>query len=130
MTAMAEALAKIERAFSPAARIQMRKNHIRQIMRLSPAHPEIWRRYQRLAERYPTCSLPVAIFLVNCMHRYELHSRDVALRVWGRVSRPRVALMLVTEARIILRWMRRYDPRVFDGVRDIIVHPELAEAAQ
>jgi hypothetical protein len=129
-TAIDTALAAIERAFSPAARIEMQKRHVRQLMRLAPGHPEVWTRYQRLAERYPTCSLEVAIVLVERMYRGELHTRDVAIRLWGRCSRPRLALMLLQDARIVLRWMRRYSPESFAEVRRTIIMPELLEAAE
>lgn len=130
MTAMKTALAKIDHAFSPAARIEHHKRHVRQIMRLAPNHPEIWMRYQRLAERYPTVSLDAAIAIVEQMYRVELDNRATALMLWGRVSRPRLALMLLREARVVLRWFRRYDQSLFAGVRDLIVCPELAEAAE
>jgi hypothetical protein len=41
-----------------------------------------------------------------------------------------MALMLLKEARIVLRWFRRFDCVAFDGVRGIIIMPELAEAAE
>lgn len=130
MSALDTALAAIDRAFSPAARIEMRKRHVRQLMRLAPGHPEIWMRYQQLAERYPAANLGTAINLVELMYNTEMHNRAVAFSLWGRVSRPRMALMLLTEARVVLRWFRRHDPRAFDGVRRIIIRPELAEAAE
>lgn len=123
-TALDTAIAKIDRAFSPAARIELHKRHVRQLMRLAPNHPEIWTRYQRLADRYPAANLDTAITLVERMYRAELHSRDVAVKLWGRCSRPCMALMLLREARIVLRWIRRNDARLFDGVRDIIIMPE------
>jgi hypothetical protein len=128
-TAMDTALAAIDRAFSPAARIEMHKRHVRRLMRLASGHPKIWTRYQRLAERYPTCSIEVAIVLVERMYRAELRLRDEAIRLWGRCSRPRMALMLLQEARVVLRWMRRFDRASFAEVRRVIIMPELVKEA-
>jgi hypothetical protein len=45
--------------------------------------------------------------LVERFHRAECDARATAVRLWGRCTRPRLALMLLEDLRLILRMVRR-----------------------
>jgi hypothetical protein len=53
------------------------------------------------------------------------------VRLWGRCSRPRIALMMLQELRLVLRLVRRYAPMRYPGlVAAVLAEDELAEAAE
>ena len=92
-------------------------------------------RYQRLAERYPLANLDTAVAIVERLYLAELDARATAVRLWGRCSRPRLALMLLADLRLILRMVRRYAPARYAGlvaaVLDVEEHAgHMSEAAE
>ena len=109
-SAMEAALAAIEATFSPALKHSLAKRRVAALIRQGAAHAEVRARYQRLAERYPLANLDTAIAIVERLHRAEIDARATAVRLWGRCSRPRLALMLLEDLRVILRMVRRYAP--------------------
>jgi hypothetical protein len=115
-SAMAAALAAIEATFSPAHNHSLKKRRVAALIRLGAAHAGARARYQRLAERYPDANLDTAIAIVARLHRAELDARATAVRLWGRCSRPRLALMLLDDLRLILRMVRRYAPTRYAGL--------------
>jgi hypothetical protein len=109
-SAMEAALAAIEATFSPALKYSLAKRRAAALIRQAATHAEVRARYQRLAERYPLANLDTAIVIVERLRRAELDARATAVRLWGRCSRPHVALMMLEDLRLILRIMRRYAP--------------------
>jgi hypothetical protein len=125
-SAMVAALAAIEATFSPAIRHSTFKRRVAALVTGGAGHPEIRSRYQRLAERYPCANLDTAIVIVERLYRAEIDARAAAVRLWGRCSRPRVALMLLQELRLMLRMVRRHAPMRYPG----LVAAVLAEDAE
>jgi hypothetical protein len=115
-SALQAACAQIEATFSPALRHSMLKDRVAALMRRGPADPEVRTRYRRLAECRPLADLHVAIVLVECLRRAECEAQAAAMRVWGACSRPRFALMILDELRLILRMLRRFAPTRYRGV--------------
>jgi hypothetical protein len=133
--AMAAALAAIEATFSPAHKHSLKKRRVAALIRRGAAHPEARLRYQRLAERYPDANLDTALAIVARLHRAECDARATAVRLWGRCSRPRLALMLLEDLRLILRMVRRYAPASYAGLVAAVLETDehsgaLAEAAE
>ena len=126
-SAMEAALAAIEATFSPAIRHSSFKRRVAGLIRCGAAHPEARSRYQRLAERYAQANLDTAIVLVERLYRAEIDARDAAVRMWGRCSRPRLALMLLQELRLVLRVVRRHAPMRYPGIVAAILAEDGAE---
>lgn len=124
-----EAIAAIPSPFSPVAL----KNRVRRIMRSGPQHPFVWTRFQRLADAArsydQTHCLSAMRLHIEIVRRTELRKREASLRLWGRNIHPRGSMMLIDEARLVLRWMQRYAPVAYPWVRDAILYPELASEA-
>jgi hypothetical protein len=114
--ALEAALAAIEATFSPAIRHSTFKRRVRGLIACGAAHPEVRTRYQHLAERYAGANLDTAVVIVERLYRVELDARDSAIRIWGRCSRPRIALMLLQELRLMLRLVRRHAPARYAGI--------------
>jgi hypothetical protein len=126
-SAMEAALAAIEATFSPAIRHSTFKRRVAGLVRYGAAHPEIRWRYQRLAGRYAGSDLDTAVVIVERLHRAEIDARDAAVRLWGRCSRPRIALMLLQELRLVLRLVRRYAPARYPGLVAAVLAQDGAE---
>jgi hypothetical protein len=109
-SALDAAYARIEATFSPPLWHAMFKERVAALIRGGASHPAARTRYQRLAERYPHADLATAIILVERLRRAELDARATAARIWGRCSRPRLAIMVLDELRLILRVVRRRAP--------------------
>jgi hypothetical protein len=131
-TALEAAYAAIEATFNKSHRHSSFKQRCRAILRHGPEHPEIMFRYRKLAQRWPVIGLHDAIFMLERMHQAELAAHAVALRVWGHSNRPRIALMMLEELRLLLRVMRRLAPTEFEIWRDAVVggNSKTAEAAE
>jgi hypothetical protein len=112
-SAMEAALAAIEATFSPAFKHSLAKRRVAALIRQGAAHAEVSARYRGLAERSPLANFDTAIAIVERLHRAELDARATAVRLWGRCSRPRLALMLLEDLRLILRMVRRYAPACY-----------------
>jgi hypothetical protein len=125
-SALAAAYAHIEATFSPAMHHATFKDRVAALMRGGAANPELWTRYRRLVERYPNTNLDAAIVLVERIRGAELEARTVAVRNWGRCSRPRLALMILDELRLMLRVLRRYAPARFPGLVAAMLAGDLA----
>jgi hypothetical protein len=115
-SALHAALARIEATFSPAMRHASFKDRVAALIRAGAGHPEAWARYRLLAERHPAANLDTAIILVERMRRAELDRRERAIHAWGHCSRPRLALMVLDELRLILRLVRRHAPACYPGL--------------
>jgi hypothetical protein len=134
-SAMEGALAAIEATFSPALKHSLAKRRVAALIRQGAAQPELRARYQRLAERHPLANLDTAIAIVERLHPAELDSRATAIRLWGRCSRPRLALLLLADLRLILRMVRRYAPARYARLVAAVVDAEepaghMSEAAE
>jgi hypothetical protein len=57
----------------------------------------------------------------------ETDARESAIRNWGRCSRPRIALMLLQELRLMLRLVRRYAPARYAGIVAAVLAEDAAE---
>ncbi len=125
--ALEAALAALEATFSPAIRHSTFKRRVRGLMAYGASHFEVRSRYQRLAERYPRASLDTAVVLVERFYRAEIDARDSAIRLWGRCSRPRIALMLLQELRLMLRMVRRYAPASYTGIVAAVLAEDAVE---
>ncbi len=133
--AMAAALAAIEATFSAAHRHSLKKRRVAALIREGATHPEARLRYQRLVERYPNANLDTAIAVVARLHRAECNARATAVRMWGRCSRPRLALILLDDLQLILRMVRRYAPACYAGLVAAVLDAEeradnMSEAAE
>jgi len=136
-SALEAALAAIDATFSPAMRHSLFKRRVAALIRSGAAHPEVRARYQRLAERYARADLSTAVVIVERLYRAEVDARAAAVRLWGRCSRPRLALMLLQELRLVLRMVRRYAPARYPRLVTALLesegaaYPDLnAEAAE
>jgi hypothetical protein len=115
-SALEAALAALEATFSPAIRYSTFKRRVAGLMASGAAHPDVRSRYQRLAERYAGANLDTAVVIIERLYRAEIDACDSAVRIWGRCSRPRIALMLLQELRLMLRVVRRYAPARYAGI--------------
>jgi hypothetical protein len=109
-TALQAACAHIEATFSPAMHHSHLKDRVAALIAGGRGNPEAWTRYRRLAERHPVMNLDTAIVLVERLRGAEYEARAAAIGNWGHSSRPRLALMILDELRLILRVTRRYAP--------------------
>jgi uncharacterized protein YigA (DUF484 family) len=125
-SALAAAFAHIEATFSAAMHHSAFKDRVATLIRSGAANPEVWTRYRRLVERYPTTNLDAAIVLVERMRGAELEARAASIRNWGHSSRPRLSLMILDEVRLILRMLRRYEPARFSGLMAAVQAADLA----
>jgi hypothetical protein len=130
--AMSAAIAAIDTTFASCSKHILFKERCRGLMRKGPHHIEVWSAYQRLAERDVRHTLIVARLFLELEYRKELRLRDVAIDNWKRCSRPLMRLELLRQARVILRWIQRYQPFAYPAIRDAILFPEMmrAEAAE
>jgi hypothetical protein len=119
--ALAAALATIEATFSPAVRHSTFKRRVAALMVLGADHPEVRFRFQSLAERYAGANLDTAVAIVERLYRSEIDARETAVRLWGRCSRPRIALMLLQELRLVLRMVRRHAPARYSGLLAAVI---------
>jgi hypothetical protein len=81
--------------------------------RSSPAVPDMPRCGRvtgSLPSAHPAATLGGAIALVDRLRGAEIEAREAAIRSWGHSSRPRLALMILDELRLILRVVRRRAP--------------------
>jgi hypothetical protein len=134
-SALDAALAAIEATFSPAHKRSLAKRRVAALIRQGAPHGEARARYQGLAERYPYANLETAIAIVARLHRAECDARATAVRLWGRCSRPRLALVLLEDLRLILRMVRRYEPTRYAGLVAAVLEIEgrvdhMSEAAE
>jgi hypothetical protein len=134
-SAMAAALAAIEATFSPAHKHSLRKRRVAALIREGAAHGQVRARYQRLAERYPDANLHTVIAIVTRLYLAECDARATAVRLWGRCSRPRLALMLLEDLRLVLRMVRRYAPTRYAALAAAVRETEdsahhMSEAAE
>jgi hypothetical protein len=125
-SALEAALAAIEATFSPAVRHSTFKRRVAGLMTLGAMHPDVRSRYQRLAERHAGANLDTAVAIVERLYRAEIDARESAVRIWGRCSRPRIALMLLQELRLMLRVVRRYAPARYDGIVTAVLAEDAA----
>jgi hypothetical protein len=100
------------------------KDRIAALIAGGAGHAEAWTRYRRLAERHPATTLDGAIAVVERLRRVELEARAAAIRAWGHCSRPRLALMILDELRLILRVVRRHAPSCFGELLAAILATE------
>jgi hypothetical protein len=126
-SALESALAALEATFSPAIRHSTFKRRVAGLMAYGAAHPEVRSRYQRLAERYAGANLDTAVVIVERLYCAEIDARESAIRIWGRCSRPRIALMLLQELRLMLRLVRRYAPARYAGIVAAVLAEDAAE---
>jgi hypothetical protein len=110
------AYAQIEAAFSPSTCHARFKERVAALMRLGPANPEVWMRYRIVAARHRPASLDGAIALVESLRDAAIAARTAAARNWGADGRPRLALMIFDELRLILRAVRRFVPACFPDI--------------
>jgi hypothetical protein len=127
-SALEAALAAIEATLSPAIRYSTFKRRVAGLMASGATHPDVRLRYQRLAERYAGANLDTAVVIVERLYRAEIDARDSAIHIWGRCSRPRIALMLLQELRLMLRVVRRYAPARYAGIVTAVLAEDAAGA--
>jgi len=126
-SAVAAACAHVEATFAPPMRHSIFKDRVAALIRGGAGHAEAWTRYRRLAARHPAASLDGAIAVVERLRRVETEARAAAIRAWGHCSRPRLALMILDELRLILRLVRRHAPSCF---RELLAAILAAEAGK
>lgn len=102
-SAMSAALAQIGAAFDEAAAINSFKIRVERLMRLSPAHPAMRARFGARAAMLPGRDLDAAIMLVERCWRAERKAFAIASAL-GCATR--LSLEVLSELRLILRWMR------------------------
>ena len=125
-SALQAAFAHIEATFSPAMRHSTFKDRVAALIRAGAGHPEAWTRYRRLAERHPVANLETAIILAERMRRAEVDAHARAIHTWGHCSRPRLALMVLDELRLILRMVRRYAPSRYPSLIATVLGADIA----
>ena len=86
-------------------------------------------RYRILAERHRAAGLDGAIVLVERLRDGEITARAATARNWGANGRPRLALMILDELRLILRVVRRFMPACFAGILAAVLTAEYAGPA-
>ena len=125
----AAAYAQIEAAFSPTACHARFKDRVAVLMRMGPANPEVRLRYRTLAARHRPASLAGAIAIVEGLRDAEIATRIAAVRNWSANGRPRLALMILDELRLILRAVRRFVPACFPAILAAVLAAECARPA-
>lgn len=128
-SAITAACSYVEATFSPAIYHSIFKDRITTLIRRSAGHPEVWRRYQTLVERYQTGNLDAAIVFVDRARRAELEARTIAVRDWGHCSRSRLTLIMLDEVRLLLRMLRRHAPTYFTELLTEIRAADLTTSA-
>jgi hypothetical protein len=133
MTAMDAALAAIQAIPKLDSPIRF-KHRVRTLIKYGLHHPGVWTRFELLLEtardRDRAHCLSAARLFIEIEHRKEIEARRVAIANWGLCSRPRITLNMLCEARLVLRWMQRYAPGAYAGVRDAILSRGMLEAAE
>jgi hypothetical protein len=106
--ALARATERIARAFAnPDGGT---KRRARDAFALDPAHPAIRARYGEWAGAVLDRRLDLdgAIVVLERAFRAERARHEHSRRTWGTAIRPRLALMILGELRLIARWLRRH----------------------
>jgi len=109
-SALVAALAHVEATFGTAMGHAIFKDRVAAYIALGAGHAEVRTRYRAPIERHPVTTLGGAIALIERLRHAEIEARDAAIRSWGHCSRPRFALMILDELRLILRVVRRWAP--------------------
>jgi hypothetical protein len=76
----------------------------------------------------PGGRLDTAIVLIGRLRATECEARAAAIRAWGHSSRPRIALMVLDELRLILRMVRRYAPASYFDLIEVVLGADNATA--
>jgi len=103
-SAMAAALAQIGAAFDETAVINSFKIRVERLMRLPPHHPAMRARFGARAGMLAGYDLDAAIVVIERCWREERKAFAIASAL-GRGTR--LSLEVLSELRLILRWMRR-----------------------
>jgi hypothetical protein len=125
---MDRALAQIEAAFGEAAAVNDLKLRVERLFRLGPYHPAVRARFRTRAQMLSGCNLAVAAAKIERWWRDERRAFQIASAL-GTGSR--LQLEVLSEARLVLRLMRR--KRMHAEFRTIIaaLHGDvIAEAAE
>jgi hypothetical protein len=113
-------MAQFDATFGPEARHSTFKARVSDMMKRGARDAETRYYFGGLAEEYIDTPLEMAIVVVERMRAAEINARDVAVRTWGRCSRPQTRLLLLNELRLILRWLARYAPERFETLLDAV----------
>jgi hypothetical protein len=123
-SALAAACAHIEATFAPASRLSIYKDRVAALIAGGCGDAQVRSRYRRIAERYSSATLDGAIAVVERLRHAEFEARAAAIRAFGHCSRPRLALMVLDELRLILRLLRRYAPARYPALLAAILAAE------
>lgn len=129
--ALQHALDRIDTEFGWASYYRNRKARVRRLFAKGPSDFETHLRYGWLAEEALSTRLDLdgALILLNMAHRQHRKTPYHVIRLWARSFR----LMngeTIFQVRLILRWMRRFEPSQMPYVVDCLVNPALAAAAE
>lgn len=95
-------------AFDLTAKHNGLKMRVEKVLRLGAGHPEIQARFRNEIDRVVTCGLDIDDTL-QWLEGWIVTTRQLLARGRG-IGLP---LMVLTEARMALRWVRRYRPGAF-----------------
>jgi hypothetical protein len=115
-SAFKAALAYIEATFAPAIRHAILKDRVAALIAGGPGHEQARMRYRRLAQCYPALTIEAAIAVVERLRRAEVEACTAAIRSFGHPNRPRLALMILDELRLILRLLRLKAPQCYPAL--------------
>jgi hypothetical protein len=119
--AMASALAQIGAAFDETAAINDFKIRVERIIRRGPDHPAVRARFAARIGLLRGRDLEVAVMTVGHWWRDERKAFQIA-SAFGRGSR--LSLDILSELRLILRWMRRKRMRAqYDAIVAAVTDP-------
>jgi hypothetical protein len=127
-SAMAVALAQIGAAFDEAAVISAFKIRVEHLIRLGPRHSAVRARFAARAQMLADRNLDAATIIAERWWRDERKAFQIA-SVFG--SAPRLALEVLRELRLILRWMRfKRLGAQFGAIIDALCEAPITHAAE
>jgi hypothetical protein len=132
-SAVAAALAAIDAAFNQAAVHNRFKQRVETLLALGPAHPEVKARFRERARRMTErrLDLPAAIAMIEDAVKEERRLFHFCQAL--SLNRPRLSLMALAEAHLLLRFLRRKGmARQFPDILETLCEPvpHLARAAE
>ena len=108
--ALAAALEMIARAGRHAPHAVLKRN-VRDAFALGPTDRQVLARYAARTMAWRGLDLTAAIAGVERAYRDEILAHRRSTAFGGRSDRPRLALMVLGELRLIMRWLRRHRDR-------------------
>ncbi len=130
-SAMEAALAAIDAAFNRSATHNRLKQRVEYLLALGPAHPEVKARFRDRARRMAERRLDLAAAVATIADMLKEERRLFHFCRALTLNRPRLSLMVLSEAHLLLRFMRRKGmgkqfPEILETLCEPVPHLALA----